>query len=272
MGDLELICKCQQMAKKIRLDVINMTYEAYSTGAHIGGSLSLCEILAVLYTKFINFPGNLEYRDRLIFSKGHGAMALYSALAHKGIIDINLLHTFKKNGSLLSAHPSLNELPGIEFSSGSLGQGLSLAVGVGLALRRKNNTKSKIYVILGDGECNEGSVMESALSASHYLLDNIIVIIDANSLQYDGATKEIMNMEPFVDKWLSFGWDCVEIDGHNISTLINTLSIKHQKPLCIIARTIKGKGVSFIEGCKQYHNSILSESLFKLAIMEVNNS
>lgn len=268
------ITKCKDTALQIRKDIIEMTYQLGNMGAHLGGSLSMVEILSVLYTQVGRFDAeNLqwEYRDRVILSKGHGALALYPALASAHIIDRNMLQEFKKNGSLLSGHPSLNGLAGIEFASGSLGQGLSLGVGVALALKRKENP-AKVYVILGDGECDEGSVWEAAASAAHYELDNLIAIVDANAIQYDGYTDEILRMNPWCDKWEAFGWKVIEVDGHDVAQLLQAFDSEHCKqPLVIIANTIKGKGISFMEGNKSFHNARLTSEQYQKAMQELES-
>ena len=206
----------------------------------------------------------------MVFSKGHGALALYTAMWQAGILSNDDLESFKHDESSISAHPSMNSKIGIEFSSGSLGQGLSLGVGVGISLKRKNLLDPKVYIILGDGECNEGSIWEAAAYASHMNLDNIVVIIDNNRLQYDGTTDDILSMNPMEDKWKSFGWDTVTVDGHDTEMLYNELSKSHSRPLAVIANTIKGKGVSFMENNPLWHNGKLSEKQYEQAISEVS--
>lgn len=262
----------KEIAKNVRKDAINLTYQMGNTGAHIGGALSLVEIMVVLYLGVMNInPKNVldEERDRLIFSKGHGTLALYPVMRYAGIISQEELLTYKQSGTFLFAHPSMNRDRGIEFSSGSLGQGLSLGVGCCLALKRKNNNTSKIYVVLGDGECNEGSIWEAAQSASHFECSNLIAIIDKNDLQYDGPTKEIMNDDNMGDKWRSFGWDVVECDGHSIEELQQALTQRHEKPLAVIAHTVKGKGISFMENNPMWHNHSLNEKQYRQAIEEI---
>ncbi len=274
MAKAEHILKCQQAAAEIRRDIIEMAYAAGNLGAHLGGSLSMAEILAALYIGTAKFDrNNLEWeeRDRIILSKGHAALAFYPALAQAEILEKDELHTFKKNGSRLSGHPSLNGLPGIEYASGSLGQGLSLGVGVCLALRKKNNLSSRVFVLMGDGECDEGSVWEAAASASHFQLNQLVAIIDRNHIQYDGETSRVMSMEPMPEKWKSFGWDAQEVDGHNTGALLDAYGIKGSKPLAIIADTVKGKGISFMEGNCRFHNSRLSEAQYQQAVAELGD-
>lgn len=272
MADKELIIKCKDAAKRIRRRVIDMTYNTGKTGAHLGGSLSIVELLAGLYAgniRFIADDPNWEGRDRVILSKGHAAMALYPALVEAGIIEESELETFKQDGSRLGGHPSLNGLPGIEFASGSLGQGLSLGVGTCLALKRKENSESRAFVFLGDGECDEGSVWEAAASAGHYHLNNLVAVVDMNAIQYDGLTTEVMDMSPFEKKWIDFGWDVLSIDGHNIEEVLDAYDHKGDKPLAILAHTVKGKGVSFMENNWKYHNANLPKELYDQAIEEL---
>ena len=272
MADKDLITKCENVSTRIRRRVIDMTYATGKTGAHLGGSLSIVELLACLYTGKIRYrieDVNWEGRDRVILSKGHAAMALYPAMVEAGIIDASELETFKQDGSKLGGHPSLNGLPGIEFASGSLGQGLSLGVGTCLALKRKGNNESRTFVFLGDGECDEGSVWEAAASAGHYHLNNLVAIVDMNAIQYDGLTTEIMDMSPFEKKWIDFGWDVISIDGHKIEKVLDAYDHKGGKPLAILARTIKGKGISFMESNWKYHNASLPKELYDQAVEEL---
>ena len=262
-----------QKCKECRKLILQLTYNMGNIGAHIGGGLSLVEILVVLYSLVMNLDKTnprCENRDRLILSKGHGTLALYTAMYISGFISYDELFTYKGNGSIFSAHPHINQDKLIEFSSGSLGQGLSIGVGVALALKLKGNFDSKVFVVLGDGECNEGQIWEAAESASHFNLNNLIVIIDNNHLQYDGSIKNIMSNEPFDKKWESFGFDVQLIDGHNIVDIYNSLNhIDDCKPRCIIANTIKGKGISFIENNALWHNHSLNKEQFDNAYKEL---
>ncbi len=260
------------LAKEIRKDILNMALAAGAQGAHLGGALSCVEILTALYgyqmRKKIENP-YWEERDRLIFSKGHGALAYYSALAEVGYFDKNELASYKSNETFLYGHPSLNMERGIEFSSGSLGQGVSLGVGTALALRAKENHNSSVYVIVGDGECNEGSVWEALMSAAHFKLNRLTVIVDKNGLQYDGMTENVMNLGNLVEKFRSFGFYTNEIDGHNIGSLCESLGEISEKPKAIIANTVKGKGISFMEGNPKWHSSRLSQSQYDTAMKEL---
>lgn len=275
MADSIMVNKCKVAANQIRKDIVDMTYATGNIGAHLGGSLSMPEMLAALYVGCLRYDkndGQWEERDRVILSKGHAALALYPAMVQAGILGRERLGDFKKNGSQLSGHPSLNGLPGIEFASGSLGQGLSLGVGVCLALKRKQNEASRVFVFLGDGECDEGSVWEAAASASHFQLNNLVAIIDANKIQYDGDTNEILSMSPMAEKWNSFGWNVIELDGHNIEALIDAYNTKCESPLVIIANTVKGKGISFMENNWRFHNSRLSKNQYEQAMSELEGA
>ena len=241
----------EEMAKKIRVDIVEMICEAGS--GHPGGSLSLADIFSYLYfSGVLNIdPKNpaKKDRDRIVLSKGHACPVLYAALAEKGYFDKTHLKTLRKYGSILQGHPDMNKTPGVDMSTGSLGQGLSCAVGMAIGARL-DNLGCKIFAIVGDGECEEGQIWEAAMSASHYSLGNLIAILDRNRLQIDGYTKNVMRSEPIADKWKSFGWEVIEINGHNLdeidSSISRAISIE-DKPVCIIADTIKGKGVSFME-------------------------
>ena len=272
MAEQEMVIKCQEAANRIRRRIIDMTYVTGKTGAHLGGSLSIVELLASLYAGVIRFnpdDPNWEGRDRVILSKGHAAMALYPAMVEAGIIDEAELLTFKQDGSRLGGHPSSNGLPGIEYASGSLGQGLSLGVGACFGMKRKNNTDSRVFVFLGDGECDEGSVWEAAASAGHYKLNQLVAVVDMNAIQYDGYTTEVMDMSPFEKKWQDFGWDTVLIDGHSIDEVLDAYAYQGEKPLAILAHTVKGKGVSFMENNWKFHNAVLSKDQYEQAIGEL---
>ena len=269
------ILRIKNASTRIRKNIIEMTYGTGDLGAHLGGSLSIVELLAGLYLGNLRFHSDdSEWceRDRVILSKGHAAMALYPTLAEAGIIDFSELKTFKMNGSRLGGHPSLNGLPGIEFASGSLGQGLSLGVGTAIALKRKGLPDSRVFVFMGDGECDEGSVWEAAASASHYKLNNLVAVVDINKLQYDGSTSEVLDMSPLENKWLSFGWDTSSIDGHNIQNILSAYNFCSEKPYVILANTIKGKGISFMENNPAFHNSILSSDQYMQALKELESA
>lgn len=245
----------EELAKRIRIHAINMVHNAHAS--HIGGILSCVDIVAVLYNDIAKIypkdPKN-KNRDRIILSKGHNGVAIYAALAEKGFFDVSELDTYGNDGSCFSCHISHKKVPGVEISSGSLGQGIGVACGMALNGKLKNE-KYNVYAIVGDGECNEGSVWEMALLAAHYNLDNFTVIVDRNKMQAMGNCKDVLNTEPFADKWRAFGWNVVEVaDGNNHKQLKNAFCIKtkHQ-PKVIIANTIKGKGVSFMENNLLWH-------------------
>ena len=232
----------------------------------------MVDLLAGLYIGVIRFQKDhpdWDERDRVILSKGHAAAALYAVLAEAGIIREEELETFKLNGSRLGGHPSVNGLPGIEFASGSLGQGLSQGVGVSLALKKKGRKESRVFVLLGDGECNEGSVWEAASSAVHYGLDNLTAVIDLNGLQYDGDTRTVLNMGSMEQKWRAFGWETVTVDGHNMKEVLDAYQHHGSTPLAIIARTVKGKGISFTENNWEFHTASLSGEQYRQAIEEL---
>lgn len=259
--------------REMRIDLLKMGLAAKSAGAHLGGSLSLVEIMAALYGKVLTFdPSNpqAENRDRLIFSKGHGVMAQYVALKQLGLLTEDELLTYKSTGSIVSAHPSIHQSRlGIDFASGSLGQGLSQGVGVALALRRKENETSRVFVVLGDGECDEGSVWEAAAAAAHYRLKNLVVIVDQNQLQYDGPTESILDLADLAAKWRAFGWEAVSVDGHDVGAVAKACNETHDSPLAVIARTIKGKGVSFMENVPAWHHGVVTQKIYDQAIAEL---
>ena len=263
----------EDRAEKIRVDIIEMLCEAGS--GHSGGSLSMADVFAYLY-----FSGELDLdpdnpekkdRDRVVLSKGHACPVLYAALAEKGYFEKKHLYTLRKFGSILQGHPDMKKTPGVDITTGSLGQGLSCAVGMAIGARM-DNLDIKVVAIVGDGECNEGQIWEAAMAASHYSLGNLTVVLDRNGLQIDGYTRDIMNTEPVIDKWKSFGWEVIEIDGHDIkqidSAFKKSFSIM-DKPVCIIANTVKGRGVSFMEGQCEWHGKTPSEEEKEKALIEI---
>lgn len=271
MIDNNLVKKCKEASKRMRVNAIKMTYNAGNFGAHIGGALSMIEIMSALYLGVMKYDVNnpsWEDRDRFILGKGHGALAQYTALKEAGFLGDEDLLTFKKSETQLFTHPAMNLDIGIEFSSGSLGQGLSLGIGTSLSFRRKNNNTSRVFVLLGDGECDEGSVWEAAAFASHHKLSNLIAIVDKNNLQSDGKTERILSMENLGEKWKSFGWKVLNIDGHSEEELLTALTTTSNIPMVIIANTVKGKGVSFMEGNALWHNNRLTERQFIQAMQE----
>lgn len=245
----------QQLAWKIRRHGIEMTH--LSGGSHIGSILSVADIIAVLYTDIMKYnPQNLEWekRDRIILSKGHAGASIYAALAEKGFFSVEELKTHYRNGSRLSGHVS-HYLPGIELSTGSLGHGLS--VGAGMAYAAKKDKKGyKTYVVLGDGECDEGSVWEAALFANHFRLNNLIAVVDYNHMQSLDYCDNTMEITPFAEKWRAFGWHVIEVDGHKHDQLRKSfISVENSdcKPTVILANTVKGKGIPFMENDILWH-------------------
>lgn len=226
---------------------------------HIGSSMSLVEIMRVLFDSYLRFrPSDATWpdRDRLILSKGHGCLALYAILADKGFFDPEELDSFCKFNARLGGHPELGKVPGVEASTGALGHGLPMAVGMALAAKIKKQSH-RIVVIMGDGEINEGTVWEAAMSASKHQLTNLIAMVDYNKMQSYGATKEVLDLEPLADKWRAFGFEVVEVDGHDMSALENLvarLPLNAQKPTAVICHTIKGKGIPFAEGKAEWHH------------------
>lgn len=268
------IKKLYRIANDIRITSLKMIYGAGS--GHIGGSLSLADIITVLYFKEMTYdPKNPKWedRDRLVLSKGHSCPPVYAALAMQGFFDSNELMSFYRIDSILQGHPDMTKTPGIDMSSGSLGQGLSVGVGMALAARLgKKNYRT--YVILGDGECQEGQVWEAAMAASHFRLSNLTAIVDYNGVQLLGKVDEIMPLEPFEAKWMSFGWNTVDIDGHDIEQIANTIAETKKTrdtPTVIIAKTLKGKGVSFMEGNHEWHSMAPNKEEFERALAELES-
>ena len=256
----------ERMTKEMRHDIFRMGLQTGFNGAHFGGVFSLVEIMAVLYRSVLRVkPEKPRWpeRDRFILSKGHGAMAYYAALKQVGFVTDEELMTFKSNHTFLYGHPSMNPDKGIEFSSGSLGLGLALGVGTAMGLRKRDNHAPRVFVLMGDGECGEGSVWESAASASHFGLSNLVAIIDKNGMQYDGPTNDVLNMDGMAEKWESFGWQAQTVDGHNLTELLDAFDNLGDKPSVIVANTIKGKGVSYMENNPAWHHNRLTQAQFE---------
>jgi transketolase len=252
--------------KKLIKNILDMAYNAGSRSAHIGGALSLVDIISVLFSKFLNFNDTdktQKNKDKFILSKGHACLVYYSALSIVGLISSEKLKTFEKDETDLPGHPVRNPDLGIEFSNGSLGMGLSIGIGLSLGYKKKN-ISNNVYVILGDGECNEGSIWEAAMAAPNYRLDNLIAIIDNNNFQQTGTNSQIMNIENLNEKWNSFGWEVFEFDGHSIKSIIEVLENlkKNNLPKLLIAKTIKGKGFDFAENNNDWHHSILTKEKY----------
>jgi transketolase len=246
----------KEMAKKLRRHVITMIATAGS--GHPGGSLSAADIVTALYFKVLRYdPENPQWldRDRFILSKGHAAPILYAALAETGYFPVAELSTLRRLDSRLQGHTDRNYTPGVEMSAGSLGMGLSFAIGIALAARL-DSKNYRTYVLLSDGECEEGQTWEAALSAAQFKIDNVTAMVDYNGIQLSGRTCDIMNLEPFIQKWQAFGWHTIDIDGHDIDKILSALQEAEKvkgKPTVIIAHTIKGKGVSFMENNVSFH-------------------
>ena len=268
----EKIQELETTARLIRRHIIQMIYDAGS--GHPGGSLSATEIMVALYFDIMNHkPDDIKWpdRDRFVLSKGHAAPALYACLAETGYFPVDELKTLRLIGSRLQGHPDMRKTPGVEASTGSEGQGLSM--GLGMALAGKLDKKIYMtYVMVGDGELNCGQCWEAAMSAAFFKTDNLVAIVDRNKLQLDGPTNKIMSIEPLADKWKAFGWNVIEIDGHNFSELLDALHKAKKKkkiPTVIIAQTVKGKGVSFMEGQVGFQGKCPSEEQYHQAMAEL---
>ncbi|NIM05219.1 MAG: transketolase [Armatimonadetes bacterium] len=262
----------QERARQIRRDIIMMLAEAGS--GHPGGSLSAADIVACLYFHIMRHdPARPDWpeRDRFVLSKGHACPVLYAALAEAGYFPKEQLMSLRKLGSPLQGHPDMCKVPGVEMTTGSLGQGL--ATGVGMALAAKlDKSPRRIFVMIGDGESQEGQIWEASMAAAHYKLDNLTAILDFNGLQIDGPNAEVMAVQPVADKWKAFGWNVVEIDGHDIPQILHALSPDRKaagKPTMIIAHTVKGKGVSFMEGVVDFHGKAPNKEQAEKALAEL---
>lgn len=260
-----------EISKEIRKKIIKMKYE--SQEGHLGSALSCVDILNVLYFKVLKIdpkkPSD-ENRDRFILSKGHAASALYVVLAERGFFPEKLLDEYCKDGSKLAGHSTKGSVPGVEASTGALGHGLPMAAGMALA-GKKDKKQYRVFVLISDGECDEGTTWESALFASHQKLDNLTVIIDYNKWQAFGRTNEVLNLEPLAKKWESFGWQAREINGHDFTEIENALlpvPFENGKPSVIICNTIKGKGVAFMEDKLESHYMKLTEEDYKKSLIE----
>ncbi len=266
------VAELKERARNLRRDAIQMIAAAGS--GHPGGSLSAADIITALYFKVLRHdPLNPQWpdRDRFILSKGHAAPILYAALAESGYFPVEELLTLRKLDSRLQGHTDRNLTPGVEMSAGALGQGLSFSVGVALAARLDRRSYH-VYILLSDGECDEGQTWEAALSAAHFKVDNLVAIVDCNRLQLSGWTREIMNLEPFAQKWQAFGWHTIEIDGHDFDQILAALQECQNtkaKPTVIIAHTTKGKGVSFMENNVAFHGKAPTPEEAEKALKEL---
>ena len=266
MEDLRLV------ANNMRKNIVKMVHNANS--GHPGGSLSSTDILTALYFNVMNIDKNNlndKKRDKLVMSKGHASPALYAVLAEKGFISEEELMTFRLINSRLQGHPNMNDCPGVDMSTGSLGQGLSVAVGMSLANKLDNNP-FRTYVVCGDGECNEGMIWEAAMAASHYKLDNLLLVVDHNGLQIDGKNEDVMNTAPLGEKFASFGWNVFGVDGHDVDAITEACKAAETvkgKPTVIIAETVKGKGVSFMENQAGWHGKAPNDAELAQALKEL---
>lgn len=262
------------LARRIRKHIVNLA--AHSAGAHVGGSMSAVEILTVLYFDGVLTVNpddpEMEGRDYFIFSKGHCSAALYSVLAERGFLPMEELQTYKQMGSRLAGHPS-KDIPGVELATGSLGHGLPVAVGLAIA-GKHDHAAYRVFVLVGDGECQEGTTWEAAMAAAHYGLGNLTVIVDRNGIQEDGPTEEVMALEPFAQKWRSFGWAVEEVDGHDLASLhqvLHGVPFQYGRPSVILAHTLKGHGISFAENTNKWHYGKLSPEQKRLALEEIES-
>ncbi len=275
MGDEvppEVLDALQRTARAIRQDVVRMTFRAGS--GHPGGSLSVVELLtALLFREMRVDPArpDLADRDRLVLSKAHAAPALYSAMARRGFFPVEELGTFRALGSRLQGHPDRRRLPGVDASAGGLGQGLGLAVGLALDARLDARA-TRVYAVLGDGECQAGATWEALLAGAHHRLTNLVALVDRNRFQGDGATEEILELEPLVEKLRAFGWRTVELDGHDLPEILRALAdarTSPDRPTAIVAHTVKGKGVSFMENTHVWHARVPTREEAERALLEL---
>jgi len=271
---IEHIKNCEKISARMRINSLKMALLAGQNGAHVGGCLCIIEIMATLYGSILNFKPDKptwKNRDRFILSKGHGSMSFYAALEAVGIITEEKLFTFSQNGGELPCTSHLVPELGMEFSNGTLGFGLTYSVGLALASIKTNNPYN-VYVLLGDGECNEGSIWEAAMSAPHLKLSNLTVIIDLNSMQSDGKASDVLDIR-LENMWKGFGWEVIKVDdGHNVGELLDAFTQPRIEgtPRVIIAPTVKGKGVSFMENNNEWHHGVLSKELYDMAMKEVS--
>jgi transketolase len=267
--------RLEEIAFRLRRHVIRMTAAAKS--GHPGGSLSIADLLTALYVgEMRHRPGEPDWadRDRFHLSKGHACPALYAILAETGYFPLDELRTLRKMGSRLQGHPDARVTPGVSMSSGSLGQGLSVANGMALGARL-DGRPSRVYVILGDGEVQEGQVWEAAMTAAHYRLDNLCAIVDHNGLQIDGPVREVKDIEPLPEKWRAFGWHAIEIDGHSFAEIFDAFDRARAtagRPTVIVAKTVKGKGVSFMENNVKFHGLAPTPEEARAALAELGET
>jgi transketolase len=261
----------QVTACKVRMGIIEGTFNAKS--GHPGGSLGLADTITYLYMKHMKIdPQNPldPNRDRFVLSKGHNAPALYSVLAQRGFFHVDELKTLRKIGSKLQGHPVMSSTPGVDFSTGSLGQGISAACGMALS-GKLDNASYKVYAVLGDGEIQEGQVWEAAMFVAHHKLNNLVAVVDNNGLQIDGRTSDVMSTSPIDEKFKAFGWNVICIDGHDFDEIEKAFSGTSDKPTVIIQKTIKGKGVSFMEDKAEWHGAAPNKEQYDIAMQELQS-
>ncbi len=271
------IASCESLrgvAKDIRKLCLNIAFEKNPKATHLGGSLSSIEILTALYFGIMRYDKinpEWEDRDRFFLSKGHSILGYYSILYKAGFFSIEELYSYGTNGTQLPGHPVKNKKNGIEFTNGSLGMGLAIGIGHAIAAKKKSKD-NRVFVLMGDGETNEGSVWEAVMSAANLKLDNLVAFIDHNGYQQTGATGDIVKNENLVLKFESFGWDSIEVDGHDIDQIISATKRESQgKPRMIVARTVKGKGFSFTENNNSWHHGVMTNELYEQALSELEN-
>lgn len=269
------IAALKDRARRMRIDIVKMLHGCGS--GHTGGSLSATDIMTALYfykMKYDPKKPDWKGRDYFILSKGHAAPVLYTTLAHAGFLETGELCTLRKLGSRLQGHPDSKYLPGVEISTGSLGQGLSVACGIALS-QKLDKASNRVYAVLGDGELQEGQIWEAAMTGAHYKLDNLCVLIDNNGLQIDGPVAKVMGVEPITDKWRAFGWDVQDIDGHDMAQIVAALDKAETvkgKPTAIVCRTIKGKGSKCFEGKVEFHGTTPSKEELEIALKELDEA
>lgn len=272
--NIKLIQKLELKAAQRRKEILEMIVGG--KGTHIASAFSIIDILVYLYEKVLEInPQNFANpkRDRFILSKGHGGAALYVVLANHGFFPKDALKSYCSEGGILGGHPDRFQVPGVEVSTGSLGHGLSVAVGLALA-NKINKLYSKVYCLVGDGECNEGEIWEACMVAAHHKLDNLVLIVDNNKLMISGFTKDILDPISFPKKFKAFGWNTIEIDGHDFEKMIDIFQkvpIKNKRPTVIVANTVKGKGISYMENESRWHGMLPNEEQMKMALEELKN-
>ncbi len=265
----------KEQARRMRIDILKMLHGSGS--GHTGGSLSATDIMTALYfykMKYDPKKPDWKGRDYFILSKGHAAPVLYTTLAHAGFLDTSELCTLRKLGSRLQGHPDSKYLPGVEISTGSLGQGLSVACGIALS-QKLDKAPNRVYAVLGDGELQEGQIWEAAMTAAHYKLDNLCILVDNNGLQIDGPVAKVMGVEPIADKWRAFGWDVQDIDGHDMAQITAALDKAETvkgRPTAIVCRTVKGKGSKCFEGKVEFHGTTPSKEELETALKELDEA